>query len=70
MLFESFVEKTGLINPERSDKYTPFHFACQEGHLDICKFIIQNLDNKNPKDNGGTTPLYIAAEYGHLKYVN
>ena len=31
--------------------------------------IVPNLENKNPKDEYGRTPLHFAAEYGHLNIV-
>jgi hypothetical protein len=34
------------------------------GHKEICKFLINNSDKKNPSDNNGKTPLHFAAEKG------
>ena len=34
--------------------------------MEICKLIIENVDDKNPADRNGMTPLHRAAEYGHL----
>mgnify|MGYP002049416097 CR=1 FL=1 len=39
----------------------------QKGHLEICRAIMDNLDDKNPRNNDGATPLYLAANCGHLK---
>ena len=36
------------------------------GHLAICELIIKNIDNKNPTDNNGKTPLHMAAQCGFL----
>ena len=41
--------------------------AAKMGHLDVCKFIIERVENKNPSDNDGKTPLHMAAEYGRLE---
>ena len=54
------------INPERKNGMTPFHFAASYGHYDICKFIIEKINVKNPRDStDGTTPLHMAAGNGH-----
>ena len=38
----------------------------QNGHLDICRHIIENIENTNPRDiYGGVTPLHLAAQEGH-----
>ena len=46
---------------------TPFHFASQEGHYDVCKYIIENTDEKSPKNEIGATPLSPAVVNGHLE---
>ena len=38
-----------------------------QGHYELCQFLIQRADDKNPKDNGGWTPLHDIAVEGHLK---
>ena len=35
-------------------------------HLEICKIILGKVDNKNPADHEGWTPLHLAAIRGHL----
>lgn len=39
----------------------------KHGHIDIYQEIIDELDDKNPKDEDGWTPLHEAAQEGHLK---
>ena len=47
---------------------TPLHFAAHNGHMDICQFLIERLEDKNPKDGfDGSTPLHEAAKQGHLE---
>jgi ankyrin repeat protein len=46
-------------------KKTP-HVAARKGHLDICKLITKNVQDKNPGNNDGRTPFHDAAKEGHL----
>ena len=60
------------INPGDAYGSTPLHYAAQENQLEICRFIIGKVDNKNPAANNnglthfndGKTPLHLAAKYG------
>ena len=45
---------------------TPIHLAARRGFLAVCQEIMENADDKNPKDRDGWTPLHKAAENGHL----
>ena len=36
------------------------------GQFEICKLIIDNVDNTNPAANNGRTPLQIAKENGYF----
>ena len=53
-------------------KYSPLHEAVSRGNFEICKFIIDQVDDKNPANNKGHTPFHIAANYrsnDNSKYV-
>ena len=39
----------------------------KNGHLEVCKYLMNKVDNKNPAENTGTTPLHCAADRGHLE---
>ena len=66
-------------NPYTSDGRTALHLAAERGHLEIVKYIIMHVENKNPLIiNGihtffdfynGWTPLHFEAMEGHLKIV-
>ena len=68
-------KEKGKINPyydefvnweDKGLNWTAFHKAAEDGHLSICQLIIENSENKNPRDKNGWTPLHIAAAKGHL----
>ena len=46
---------------------TPLHLAARRGHLEVCKLIIEFIENKNSQNKWNGTPLHEAAGYGHLQ---
>ena len=67
-LFKEIALKFKNINPANNNGETPLHSAVKCGHLDICKFILENIqENKNPEDNFGFTPLHYAAILDNLE---
>ena len=36
------------------------------GHLPICQLIVENVDDKSPKNDFGMTPLHLAVMNGRL----
>ena len=65
MIIENVKEK----NPKDLTGWTPLHDAAERGYLDICKYIIGKVQDKNPVNGSKSrnTPLHIAAKYGHLE---
>ena len=45
---------------------TPLHYAAEAGHLNVVKYILDRISDKNPKDTEGRTPLHFAARRGHV----
>ena len=45
----------------------PFRYSAKYGNLEVCRFFINNIDDKNPKDDEGLTPLHLAAENGKFQ---
>ena len=48
--------------------YTPLHFACQHGHVDVVKILIQEGADVNACECG-VTPLHRACFAGKLQVV-
>merc|ERR1712113_1089035 len=40
-------------NPHGRTGYTPLHWAAAEGHLEICRIIMDTLEQKNPANAKG-----------------
>ena len=52
----------------------PFFIAAHEGHFAVVKYLVDNLEDKNPKSylHSGSTPLHIAASFaeGHINLTS
>ena len=52
------------------DQWTPLHYACQHGRIDVAQQLITNFQYSiENQDSKGHTPLHIAAVYGQLEVV-
>lgn len=59
-----------LVNCKTSTGTTALHMACANGHMDIVKFLLYDINNSvNIKNDEGNTPLHWAAINGHLEIV-
>ena len=57
----------GKIQLENNIKlYNKMRASLKTGHVEICKLVLGKIDDKNPADNKGWTPLHLAAFNGHL----
>ena len=68
-LFKKIASKFEDKNPANSDGCTPLLCAVKNGHSDICKYIIDHVDEvkKNPANIIGYTPLHYAVMLNDLK---
>ena len=46
---------------------TPLHIAAKKGRKEVCKLILEHIEDKNPKDITGDTPFHIAAKKGYFE---
>ena len=49
--------------------WTPLHYACARGHLDVAQFLIANGAIVDSMSLGNTTPLMMAVQSGNEKVV-
>ena len=45
-------------------QWSPLHIAAAQGHLELCKYIIEKTNNPNPKFRNGLTAFHMAASSG------
>ena len=61
------IKNSNIVEKIQLDSDTPLHFAAECGFLEICEMIMENMEEKNPKNNSWVTPLHEAATKGHLE---
>jgi ankyrin repeat protein len=60
-----FIEKAEVLIDQ--DGWTLLHHAVRLGDLRLCKLVIDNTDDKNPRGKLGLTPYHCAAWIGNLE---
>ena len=63
------LSKPDPVNPSIVFGMTTLHYAAKNGYLNVCKLIAENVQEKNPKDFAGATPLQMAEQRGHSSVV-
>ena len=60
-------------NPQNSDSgATALHYAVAHGnelYIDLAMYILKNVQEKNPGDNNGMTPLHLASLRNHIAFA-
>ena len=68
LFFEHAQNNNLPLNPNNdSGDETPLHTAASNGNLEICKLLIEAIENKSPRCSHGHTPLHHAAENGKIE---
>jgi len=59
------------VNEKDNLSYTPFHWACRHGHIDVVRLLMvtQNFNSLNEKNNFGVSPFHWACSKGHTEIV-
>ena len=52
-------------NPENNEGFTPLHLAAADGRVELCRLIMDVIEDIFPKSKKKTTPLHLAARGGH-----
>ena len=50
--------------------YTPIHFACYNGNIDVVNSLLKCNSSVNLCGTDGYTPLHLACIHGHIDIVN
>lgn len=61
--------RPSLINFRDYDRRTPLHIAASEGHVDICKFLMDKGARINRSDRWGGSPLDDAHRHRHAEVI-
>ena len=66
-LLQEFQRITNCKNPKDSKGWTPLHFAAQNGHLEVFKYLMEMVKEKEPITKeiansyvGKSTPFHLA----------
>ncbi|GFT61989.1 short transient receptor potential channel 2 [Nephila pilipes] len=60
----------GACNRIALNGWTPLLYACQTGHPEVVKLLLQNAARVDVFDEGGKAALHLAAEFGHGEVVD
>jgi serine/threonine protein kinase len=63
-------DRPELVNFRDYDFRTPLHLAASEGHVDICRFLIQRGARVNRSDRWGGSPLDDAHRQRHTEVMD
>ena len=55
--------------PAASTGLTPLHLACEMGHLEVVRLLLEASATLEPMDSEGLRPLHTAAKRGHLEVL-
>ena len=50
------MNKVADVNPRDNFGWTPLHSAARCGYKELCEFIADKVEEKNPVDDRGRTP--------------
>ena len=59
-------KKKGGKKRKDTRKWTLLHIFAEQGQSEMCQYVIEKMDDKNPSSYDGSTPLHLAAKEGYL----
>jgi ankyrin repeat protein len=58
------------VNAQTKNGATPLYLACQEGHLEVTQYLVQECGaDPHARAHDGMTPLHAAAQMGHSSVI-
>lgn len=58
------------VNAQTKNGATPLYLACQEGHLEVTQYLVQECGaDPHASAQDGMTPLHAAAQMGHSSVI-
>ena len=60
------LESTGDKNPKDFEGTTPLHLAAEDGDMELCELLVENVTDKSPLNNKQETPKDLAYKNGNL----
>lgn len=58
------------VNAQTKNGATPLYLACQEGHLEVTQYLVQECGaDPHVRAHDGMTPLHAAAQMGHSPVI-
>ena len=63
------IEADGDVNQANNDEYTAFGNACQFGHLEIVRLLLQQPNIDVNKGAEGWSPLALAIDDNHTEII-
>ena len=65
-----YVLKCGAdVDIQDSNGWTPLHYACDHGDLEVVKILINDGANLSKFSNTGFYPIHIAAQNNHCDVI-
>jgi len=65
----SLIVRPNLLNFRDYDRRTALHVAASEGHLEVCKFLVERGAKVNRSDRWGGSPLDDAHRHRHKEII-
>ena len=60
------IAKGGNVKEKNDKGNTALHMAAHNGHVDVCKILVDNDADVEEKGNNSRTALHVAAVMGHV----
>ena len=57
------------VDARDNDNGTPLHWASEQGHSEVVRFLLEHGVDADARDNANCTPLHWASEQGHPEVV-